>query len=197
LSIRVGAGEPTVHLNHDESPEQTALQLAADDVSSGLTTAVVVSDASFDDVLARCHGAGRVVGDGRDGDFSQPLTIVPASLVKGLEFDSVIVLGPTEITDAGIDGRRLLYVAMTRCTQVLRLVDGEVLPEGLDHLAPCRTPEHVSVEQAARETVDDEYVSEVDDLDTLVDLIAELDAGDRELVAVLVRRLLQKGPEQS
>lgn len=199
LSIRVGAGEPTVHLHHDQSAEQTALQLAEEDVSSGLTTAIVVSDASFDDLLRSCHEEGRVVGNGRDGDFSQPLTIVPASLVKGLEFDSVIVLGPTEITDAGIDGRRLLYVAMTRCTQVLRLVDDEYLPEGLDHLAPRRAAEHESVEEAVPETVDDEnaYESEADDLDALVDLIAELDDGDRELVAVLVRRLLQKGDEQS
>lgn len=198
-SIRVGAGEPTVHLDHGESPEQTALQLAEEDVSSGLTTAIVVSDASFDDLLLSCAEEGRVVGNGRDGDFSQPLTIVPASLVKGLEFDAVIVVGPTEITDAGIDGRRLLYVAMTRCTQVLRLVDDDFLPEGLDHLAPLRAAENEFVDEAVPETVDDAnaYESEVDDLETLVDLIAELDDGDRELVAVLVRRLLQKGDEQS
>jgi DNA helicase IV len=42
--------------------------------------------------------------------------------VKGLEFDAVVVVNPAEIFDGTPRGARLLYVAMTRAVQVLRMV---------------------------------------------------------------------------
>ncbi len=42
--------------------------------------------------------------------------------VKGLEFDAVVVVNPAEIFDGTARGARLLYVAMTRAVQVLRMV---------------------------------------------------------------------------
>lgn len=42
--------------------------------------------------------------------------------VKGLEFDGVVVVNPTEIFDGSPRGARLLYVAMTRAVQVPHLV---------------------------------------------------------------------------
>ncbi|HRE03420.1 MAG TPA: ATP-binding domain-containing protein, partial [Ilumatobacteraceae bacterium] len=42
--------------------------------------------------------------------------------VKGLEFDATVVVNPTEILDGTARGARLLYVAMTRSVQVLRMV---------------------------------------------------------------------------
>jgi len=42
--------------------------------------------------------------------------------VKGLEFDAVVVVNPAEIFDGTPRGARLLYVAMTRAVQMLRMV---------------------------------------------------------------------------
>lgn len=45
-----------------------------------------------------------------------------AEAVKGLEFDAVVVVNPTEVFDGTARGARLLYVAMTRAVQILRMV---------------------------------------------------------------------------
>ena len=42
--------------------------------------------------------------------------------VKGLEFDAVVVVNPAEVFDGTPRGARLLYVAMTRSVQILRMV---------------------------------------------------------------------------
>ena len=51
-----------------------------------------------------------------------PVTLVPSALVKGLEFDGVVVVNPAEILDCTHRGARLLYVAMTRAVQSLHMV---------------------------------------------------------------------------
>lgn len=50
------------------------------------------------------------------------IPIFTAELVKGLEFDAVVVVNPAEVFDGTPRGARLLYVAMTRAVQVLRMV---------------------------------------------------------------------------
>ena len=45
-----------------------------------------------------------------------------AEAVKGLEFDAVVVVNPAEVFDGTARGARLLYVAMTRAVQILRMV---------------------------------------------------------------------------
>ncbi|MCW2683703.1 MAG: helicase, superfamily [Blastococcus sp.] len=199
-SVRIGAGAPTLHLDDVQPAADRALQLALADVALGLTTAIVVPDQSFDALLPEFLAVDGSTGDGRAGDFGQPLTIVPASLVKGLEFDSVVVLNPTELSRATPDGTRLLYVAMTRCTQVLRLVDRDELPEGLTHLLAPRQdllfgePEGVEIDE---QPVEPEDLSTMAATDSLADLIASLDDDDRRLVHDLVRRLLQEGPRDT
>ncbi|WP_457139619.1 AAA family ATPase [Modestobacter sp. SYSU DS0511] len=195
-SVRIGAGAPTVHLDDVEPASDRALRLALLDVAQGMKTAIVVPDQSFDDLLPAYSAVDGSTGDGRAGDFGKPLTIVPASLVKGLEFDSVVVLNPTELSRATTDGQRLLYVAMTRCTQVLRLVDGDDLPDGLTHLLPPRQdslfedPSTPTAEAPNDEPADEPTLVPSD---SLHDLIASLDDDDRQLVTDLVRRLVQGG----
>ena len=43
-------------------------------------------------------------------------------VVKGLEFDGVVVVNAHQIFDGSALGARLLYVAMTRAVQVLHLI---------------------------------------------------------------------------
>ncbi|WP_164700289.1 AAA family ATPase [Modestobacter sp. KNN46-3] len=190
-SIRRGLGEPSVHLGPDDGSSgvvERATLLAEADVNAGLTTAVVVADAAFADVLAQIRQGLPDAGDGSVEDFSQQLTVIPVSLVKGLEFDSVVLLEPSAIVASGTDGLRHLYVAMTRCTQVLRLVDGADLPLALDHRQPDPVTRGVSREEAVLPGAPgpaDEATP------TLHELIEQLDDGDRALVTAVVLRLME------
>ena len=88
---------------------------------------------SADDQVAEV--AGRLAGldfahiaDEVDGR----LTLVPASLAKGLEFDHVVVIEPARIVAAETRGLRRLYVVLTRAVSSLTVVHSEPMPEPLD-----------------------------------------------------------------
>jgi DNA helicase IV len=59
------------------------------------------------------------------------LTLVPASLAKGLEFDHVVVVEPARIVAAEARGLRRLYVVLTRAVSSLTVVHSEPMPEPL------------------------------------------------------------------
>ncbi|HEX7107435.1 MAG TPA: AAA family ATPase [Acidothermaceae bacterium] len=91
-----------------------------------------------DDHLARIAGALRKRGLphvilGADDDAR--LTLVPASMAKGLEFDHVVLVEPSDIALADeIDprfGLRRLYIALTRAVSGLVVVHSKPLPEAL------------------------------------------------------------------
>jgi DNA helicase IV len=82
-----------------------------------------VDDAAVDDMVA-------LLDDERD----ERVTVVPATLAKGLEFDSVIVVEPAEMVAAEptrAAGLRRLYVALTRAVSRLVVVHAEPLPAEL------------------------------------------------------------------
>jgi arylsulfatase len=58
-------------------------------------------------------------------------TVVPVSVVKGLELDGVVVVEPAAIVHAESQGLRALYVALTRSTRRLTVVHAEVLPPSM------------------------------------------------------------------
>ena len=59
------------------------------------------------------------------------ITVVPVSVVKGLELDGVIVVEPSAIVRAEQQGLRALYVALTRSTKRLTIVHSEPLPAAM------------------------------------------------------------------
>ncbi len=59
------------------------------------------------------------------------MTLVAVGAVKGLEFDSVVVVEPSRIVSESAQGLRALYVALTRATRRLSIVHAESLPEPL------------------------------------------------------------------
>jgi len=63
--------------------------------------------------------------------IGSPLTLVPVELVKGLEFDSVIVVEPALLVAEATGGLRSLYVALTRPTRSLTVVHAMPLPPPL------------------------------------------------------------------
>ncbi|HTZ30121.1 MAG TPA: ATP-binding domain-containing protein [Streptosporangiaceae bacterium] len=67
-----------------------------------------------------------------DGDTdSQPLTVVPVTLAKGLEFDQVIVVEPARIAASETRGLPRLYVALTRAVSRLTVIHTDPLPTPL------------------------------------------------------------------
>jgi DNA helicase IV len=67
------------------------------------------------------------------GVLDAPVALLTVAQAKGLEFDSVVVVEPSEIIaeGSGPTGRRALYVAMTRTTRRLHLVHAAPLPPEL------------------------------------------------------------------
>jgi DNA helicase IV len=53
---------------------------------------------------------------------TERLRVVDAIEAKGLEYDAVVLVEPTEMVDESMTGPRALYVALTRATQRLTVV---------------------------------------------------------------------------
>jgi DNA helicase IV len=96
------------------------------------TLAVVVPrrrlDVVADAVRARLPEAAT------DGDLTTGPAVLPPEAVKGLEFDSVLVVDPAGIVEEGVRGHNDLYVALTRATQRLGVVHPGDLPAELSAL---------------------------------------------------------------
>ncbi|WP_406285550.1 HelD family protein [Embleya sp. NBC_00896] len=80
--------------------------------------------------LRALDAAHRVLG-GDGGPGEARISVVPASLAKGLEFDHVAVAEPAEIVDAEAQGLRRLYVVLTRAVSGLVVLHGLPLPDAL------------------------------------------------------------------
>jgi DNA helicase IV len=96
----------------------------------------VVAPADVADGL-RAHLRGALprgtVGEGRTA-LDSPVVVLTVHGVKGLEFDSVVLVEPATILKASPRGANDLYVALTRPTQRLRVLTSGELPAGLDTL---------------------------------------------------------------
>ncbi|MCK2216314.1 AAA family ATPase [Actinomadura sp. ATCC 31491] len=92
-------------------------------------------------VIAADHGTAALESALRDEGFEvggPRLSVVPASLVKGLEYDHVVVAEPAAVVEAERRGLNRLYVALTRAVSRLDVVHARPLPPQLARLAPAR-----------------------------------------------------------
>ncbi|MFK0225577.1 HelD family protein [Streptomyces sp. NPDC090303] len=114
-------GEVTVHRTADLAAGVRAAVRAA--LAAEGSVGVVTADHLVD----RVAGAAAAV----DGSGKR-VTVLPASVVKGLEFDHVVVVEPAAIVAAEPRGANRLYVVLTRAVSRLALVHAERLPECLE-----------------------------------------------------------------
>ncbi|RIQ36962.1 HelD family protein [Jiangella rhizosphaerae] len=91
---------------------------------------VIVADATVPETGAALRQAGLAHGELAD---DERITLVPATLAKGLEYDHVVVVEPAAIVAAEPAGLRRLYVVLTRAVSSLTVVHREPLPEPLTH----------------------------------------------------------------
>ncbi|GAA3347532.1 ATPase AAA [Amorphoplanes nipponensis] len=92
------------------------------------SVAVIAADAAVDRLRAHLRAAGLETATPDDVDSAARVTVVPATIVKGLEYDHVVVVEPAEIVAAEPRGLHRLYVVLTRAVSRLSVVHAEPLP---------------------------------------------------------------------
>jgi DNA helicase IV len=95
------------------------------------SVAVIAADTAVDRLRAHLAAAGLATATPDDVDSEARVTVVPATLVKGLEYDHVVVVEPAEIVAAEPRGLHRLYVVLTRAVSRLSVVHAEPLPAPL------------------------------------------------------------------
>ena len=76
---------------------------------------------------------GHDPADSTDSTDEPRVTVVPATIAKGLEYDHVVVIEPSAIVAAEPRGLRRLYVVLTRAVSTLTVLHVEPLPPALLH----------------------------------------------------------------
>jgi len=97
----------------------------------GGNVAVIVPDALADSMSAAFTQANFEHGRAATSALDSGVTVVPVSMVKGLELDGVLVVEPADIVKSELHGLRALYVALTRPTQRLTVVHQKQLPASM------------------------------------------------------------------
>ncbi|MGW0612635.1 HelD family protein [Streptomyces sp. NPDC002788] len=87
---------------------------------------VVAADADVPRVRAALDTAG-IAAAGPE-ELGARVSLVPASVVKGLEYDHVVAVEPAAIAEAEERGLHRLYVVLTRAVSRLEVVRGRPLP---------------------------------------------------------------------
>ncbi|MGW1451848.1 HelD family protein [Micromonospora sp. NPDC002411] len=97
---------------------------------------VIAADDAVDELRAALADAGVETATADDVAAAERVTVVPATLVKGLEYDHVVVVEPAAIVAAEPRGLHRLYVVLTRAVSRLAVLHHEPLP------APLSTAQH-------------------------------------------------------
>jgi DNA helicase IV len=95
---------------------------------------LIAADTDIPGLYQRLRDTGlsaALLGQQEDALESSRLVCVPASLAKGLEFDTVVVAEPARIVAAEDRGLHRLYVVLTRAVSALHIVHAEPLPDAL------------------------------------------------------------------
>jgi DNA helicase IV len=95
------------------------------------SVAVIAADAAAARLRAHLTAAGIENATPDDVDSEARVTVVPATVAKGLEYDHVVVHEPADIVAAEDRGLNRLYVVLTRAVSRLSVVHRKPLPAAL------------------------------------------------------------------
>ncbi|MEU9043652.1 MULTISPECIES: AAA family ATPase [unclassified Kitasatospora] len=93
--------------------------------------AVIAADAAVAQAAEALRAAGIPTASAEQVGTTARVTVLPASLVKGLEYDHVVVLEPAAIVEAEPRGLHRLYVVVTRAVSRLDILHSRPLPAPL------------------------------------------------------------------
>jgi len=131
--VRLGPAPPSfVSATTDTLLDRTVDEtLALVEAVDGGNVAVVTPNDMVDQMSDALSARGIEHGRANRSALDSGVTVVPVSLVKGLELDAVVVVEPSRIVTGELQGMRSLYVALTRSTQRLSVVHADELPTPL------------------------------------------------------------------
>ncbi|MFI0981130.1 HelD family protein [Streptomyces sp. NPDC021093] len=135
-SVRESPGDMSVQQVADEADLNDSIVAACE---AALThegsIGLIAADARIPDLAKALEAAGHAfLSPGEETTAASRLTLVPASLAKGLEYDYVVLDEPTAIVTGEPDertGLRRLYVALTRAVSGLAVRHSAPLPPAL------------------------------------------------------------------
>ena len=133
-SVRQSDDHPEfVHATPDDLLVAVAVatRKLTEEITNG-TIAVVAPDSMVDRVSRALEDAGIEHGRATRTGLEMGVTVVPVSVVKGLELDGVVVVEPSSIVAEEQQGLRALYVALTRSTRRLTIVHADALPAAME-----------------------------------------------------------------
>ena len=139
-SIAPGLAAPTAVRQEPGSLQLRPVTLLAEPLAAVVaelvagegSTGIVCADAAVGEVVAMLAAAGlQVPALADDGSAPERVSVVPAGLAKGLEFDAVVVVDPAAIVAAEPRGLHRLYVVLTRAVSSLVVLHRGELPAEL------------------------------------------------------------------
>lgn len=137
VSVRDNPGLLELRPTDASSLTDDLVAVLTDAVAQAGSVGVIAPDATMDDLSKALQGKGIQHGrlDREHGDDEDhQVQLVPATVAKGLEFDRVVVIEPTDIAAAEPDertGLRRLYVVLTRAVSALTVLHTKPLPDAL------------------------------------------------------------------
>ncbi|WP_415952304.1 HelD family protein [Streptomyces sp. KLOTTS4A1] len=136
-SVRESPGSLSVRASSsaDGSRDADVVAACVESLRHEGSIGLIAADARIPVLAAALEEAGLGhLGPGEETTPDTRLTLVPASLAKGLEYDYVVLDEPSAVVDGEPDertGLRRLYVALTRAVSGLIVVHGAPLPKAL------------------------------------------------------------------
>ncbi|OPC79068.1 AAA family ATPase [Embleya scabrispora] len=124
-------GELTIREVADPEPATVAAVRAA--LAREGSIGVIAADTGTESLRAALTAAGiaTTTADAPDPTGVVRVTVLPATLAKGLEYDHVVVVEPAAIVAAEARGAGRLYVVLTRAVSRLDIVHAQPLPRVL------------------------------------------------------------------
>jgi DNA helicase IV len=128
--VRVAPWPPVAVRAGPDSLGATAVGLARAMEATAGSVAIVAPDERMSQVRAAL--AGVPFADGTAEPLSAGINLLDLHVVKGLEFDAVVVIDPQAILAQPLSGGAgALYTALTRSTRALAIVHADTLPPAL------------------------------------------------------------------
>ncbi|MEU5368743.1 AAA family ATPase [Streptomyces sp. NPDC005951] len=122
-------GELTVNKVDDTAAATVSAVRAALDREGSV--AVIAADDAVAATSAALREAGIETATADAVGTAARVTVLPATVVKGLEYDHVVVVEPTAIVESEARGLHRLYVVVTRAVSRLDVLHARPLPEPL------------------------------------------------------------------
>ncbi|MFZ6005018.1 MAG: HelD family protein [Actinomycetota bacterium] len=130
-SVRVDGQAPRLAAVGSDELAAAVASVVAELAGAWSSVGVVVPEALVDRVGASLRLSQVAFGDAGKGGLSEAVTLLLPDEAKGLEFDAVVVVEPSDVFEGTEAGGRLLYIALTRAVQELAIVHARPLPAAL------------------------------------------------------------------